>query len=56
MTMLKEMIPDEGVGVEDFYYKTHKLMTIADFMDAMTCLYMIRAIDITSENVIYKIC
>ncbi len=56
MTMLMEMLPEEGVGVEDFYYMTHKLMSIADFMDAVTCLYMINAIDVTRENVIFKIC
>lgn len=56
MTVLMEMIPDEGVGVEDFYYMTHKLMSIVDFIDAMTCLYMISAIDVTKENVIFKIC
>ena len=56
MTMLMEIIPEEGVGVEDFYYMTHKLMCIADFMDAVTCLYMIGAIDVTRENVLFKIC
>ena len=56
MTMLMEMLPEEGVGVEDFYYMTHKLMSIADFMDAVTFLYMINAIDVTRENVIFKIC
>jgi len=54
--MLMEMLPEEGVGVEDFYYMTHKMMSIADFMDAVTCLYMINAIDVTRENVIFKIC
>ena len=56
MTMLLELIPEEGIGVEDFFYKTQRWMSIVDFMDAMTCLYMINSIDVTPENVIYKIC
>lgn len=56
MTMLLEMIPDEGIGVEDFFFKTQRWMEIEDFMDAMTCLYMVNSIEVTRENVIYKIC
>lgn len=56
MTTLMEMIPEEGIGVEDFFYKTQRWMEIEDFMDAMICLYMINSIELTRENVIYKIC
>lgn len=56
MTLLMEMIPNDGIGVEDFFYKTQRYMALEDFMDAMTCLYMIGSIDITRGNVVFKIC
>lgn len=56
MVILKELIPDEGIGIEDFFYKASHKMVIQDFIDALTSMYMIQSIDVTEENVIYRLC
>ena len=56
MVSLMDLIPADGVGIEDFYYIASRKMSISDFIDAMTCLYMIHSIGVTKDNIVFKIC
>ena len=56
MVILKEHIPEEGIGIEDFYYTVSRKISVSDFIEALTCMYMVQSIRVTQEHVIYKVC
>ena len=54
MMTLMELIPKDGIGIEDLCNTASNKMLITDFMDALTCLYLIKSIEFTKENIVYK--
>ena len=54
MTTLIELIPKEGIGIEDLFNIASNKMVIMDFIDALTCLYLIKSVEITKENIVYR--
>ena len=56
MVSLMDIIPADGVSIEDFFYMVSRKMSVSDFIDAMTCLYMIQSIGLTQDYIVYKIC
>lgn len=56
MIVLMELIPDGGIGVEDFCVIALRKMGVSELIDALTCMYMIQSIGVTNDNIIYKIC
>lgn len=54
MAVLMELIPDEGIGIDDLFAKAIKKMDINDAIDALTCMYYISSIDLSKENIVYK--
>lgn len=54
MAMLIELIPDDGIGIDDLFAKAVKKMDINDFIDALTCMYYINTIELSKENIVYK--
>ena len=56
MVLLMDLIPDDGVSIEEFFYIASHKMSVSDFIDAMTCLYMIQSIGLTKDYIVYKIC
>lgn len=56
MLILMEHIPEDGIGIEDFYYTVSRNISVQDFIDAPTCMYMLKSIRVTQENIIYRVC
>jgi len=56
MLILMEHIPEDGIGIEDFYYTVSRNISVQDFIDALTCMYMLKSIRVTQENIIYRVC
>ena len=56
MLILADMIPETGMGIENIFYTANHKMELSDFVDALTSMYMLKKIEITNDNVIYKVC
>jgi hypothetical protein len=56
MMELAVLIPENGIGVEDLYYQTHREMSVSDFLDALSCMYMIGSVEVSESNIVRKIC
>lgn len=54
MAILMELIPNDGIGVDDLFVKAVKKMDINDAIDALTCMYYISLIELSKENIVYK--
>ena len=54
MAVLMELIPYDGIGVDDLFARAAKKMDINDVIDAMTCMYYIGSIELSKENIVYK--
>ena len=54
MALIMELIPTEGIGIDDLLVKAVKKMDIGDVIDAMTCMYYISSIELSKENIVYK--
>lgn len=54
MAVLIELIPDDGIGIDDLFAKASKKMGINDVIDALTCMYYISSIVLSKENIVYK--
>lgn len=54
MVILMEMIPSDGIGIDDLFVRAVKKMDINDVIDAMTCMYYISSIELSKENIVYK--
>ena len=54
MVILMEMIPSDGIGIDDLFVRAAKKMDINDVIDAMTCMYYISSIELSKENIVYK--
>ncbi len=54
MAILMELIPNDGIGVDDLFAKAVKKMAVNDAIDALTCMYYINSIELSKENIVYK--
>lgn len=54
MAVLIELIPNDGIGIDDLFAKAVKKMDINDVIDALTCMYYISSIELSKENIVYK--
>lgn len=54
MAVLMELIPANGIGIDDLFVRAVKKMDINDVIDAMTCMYYISSIELSKENIVYK--
>ena len=51
MTQLMGIIPDVGINVCELYRMSMNQVVLADFIDALVCLFSIGAIDLFDNNV-----
>lgn len=56
MMELAVLIPENGIGVEDLYYQVHRGMSVSDFLDALSCMYMIGSVEVSENNIVRKVC
>lgn len=56
MMELAVLIPENGIGVEDLYYQAHRGMSVSDFLDALSCMYMIGSVEVSENNIVRKVC
>ena len=56
MTVVISKIPDNGIDVEELYINATKTIHTSDFIDALDCMYSIGVINISQDNIIYKLC
>lgn len=56
MMELAILIPENGIGVEDLYYQAHRGMSVSDFLDALSCMYIIGSVEVSENNIVRKVC